>query len=76
VIYQEIKGKVSRGERLKAITNKELVSLYIEKIGRKVTPVPQQGITPESLRLKKYAPVQGSGQRRAAISSTESLTAA
>jgi hypothetical protein len=54
VIYQEIKGKVSRGERLKAITNKELVSLYIEKIGRKVTPVPQQGITPESLRLKKY----------------------
>lgn len=54
VIYQEIKGKVSRGERLQAITNKDLVTLYLEKIGRKVTPVPQQGITPESLRLKKY----------------------
>lgn len=54
VIYQEIKGKVSRGERLKTITNKEIVALYLEKIERKVTPVPQQGITPESLRLKKY----------------------
>lgn len=54
VIYQEIKGKVARGERLKAIPNKELVRLYLEKIERKVTTVPQQGITPETLRLKKY----------------------
>lgn len=54
VIYQEIKGKVARGERLKAVTNKELVRLYLEKIERKVTSIPQQGITPETLRLKKY----------------------
>jgi integrase len=54
VIYQEIKGKVSRGERLKTITNKELVALYLEKIGRRVTTVPQQGVTPDTLRLKKY----------------------
>lgn len=54
VIYQEIKGKVARGERLKAIPNKELVRLYLEKIERKVTTIPQQGITPDTLRLKKY----------------------
>ena len=54
VIYQEVKGKVARGERLKAITNKELACLYLEKIEKKVTTVPQQGITPETLRLKKY----------------------
>lgn len=54
IIYQEIKGKVSRGERLKAITNRELVTLYLEKIEKRVTTVPQQGITPETLRLKKY----------------------
>jgi len=54
VIYQEIKGKVTRGERLKSVTNKELTRLYLEKIERKVTTIPQQGITPETLRLKKY----------------------
>ncbi|MBM3302543.1 MAG: hypothetical protein FJY85_21645, partial [Deltaproteobacteria bacterium] len=54
VIYQEIKGKVTRGERLKSVTNKELTRLYLEKIERKVTTIPQQGITPETLRLKRY----------------------
>jgi hypothetical protein len=37
VIYQEIKGKVARGERLKSVMNQGLVRLYLEKIERKVT---------------------------------------
>jgi integrase len=54
LIYQDIKGKISRGERLKAITTKELVEIYTGKLESKVTPVPRQGITPETFRLKKY----------------------
>jgi integrase len=54
LIYQEIKGKISRGERLKALSSKELVQAYFEKLEKKVTPIPRQGITPETFKLKKH----------------------
>jgi integrase len=54
LIYQDLKGKVDRGERLKSITTSELVSIHLDQYSKKVTNIPRQGVTPESLRLKKW----------------------
>lgn len=54
LIYQDIKGKISRGERLKAITTEELISIYTGKLREKITNIPRQGITPETFKLKQY----------------------
>lgn len=51
-IYQEIKGKISRGERLRSITSAELVQKYFDSLF--ITDVPHEGMTPETLRLQKY----------------------
>lgn len=51
-IYQEIKGKISRGERLRTITSAELVQKYFDSLF--ITDVPHEGITPDTLRLQKY----------------------
>ena len=53
-IYQDIKGKIDRGERLKTITSEELVSLYLASLQKKITDTPRLGITPESFRVKEY----------------------
>ena len=51
-IYQEVKGKIDRGERLHSITSTELVEKYIQSLH--ITDIPHEGVTPESLRNKKY----------------------
>ena len=53
-IYQDIKGKIERGERLKTITTEELISLYLEGLQKKITDTPRLGVTPESFRVKQY----------------------
>ena len=53
-IYQDIKGKIERGERLKTITTEELISLYLETLRKKITDTPRLGVTPESFRVKQY----------------------
>ena len=40
IIYQEIKGKIDRGERVRNITNKQLVDMYLEGEKLKVTDIP------------------------------------
>jgi len=54
LIYQDLKGKVDRGERLKTITAEELVKIHLDQYEKKITPTPRQGITPETYKLKKY----------------------
>lgn len=54
LIYQDIKGKISRGERLRAITTEELISLYTAELKKSITRIPKQGITPETFKLKQY----------------------
>lgn len=54
LIYQDLKGKVDRGERLKTITAEELVRIHLDQYEKKITPIPRQGITPETYKLKKY----------------------
>jgi integrase len=54
IIFMEITGKISRGERLKQITTKELIIAYDKSLKQIISEVPQQGITPENYRLKIY----------------------
>ncbi len=51
-IYQEIKGKIQRGERLRAITTPELVDMYLKSLY--ISDAPHTGVTPDSFKLKKY----------------------
>ena len=51
-IYQEVKGKIDRGERLHSITSSELVDKYINSLH--ITEIPHEGVTPDSLKNKKY----------------------
>lgn len=53
-IYKNIKGKIARGERIKAITTKELFDRYLRQIESKITSTPHEGIVPETFRVKKY----------------------
>ena len=54
LIYQDLQGKVERGERLKTITPPELVKIHLEQYEKKITNIPRQGITPETFTLKKW----------------------
>jgi integrase len=52
VIYQEIKSKISRGERLDSGCSKELVEKYLSSLH--VTTIPHAGVTPDTYKLKSY----------------------
>ncbi len=51
-IYQEVKGKIDRGERLRSITSSELVEIYLNSLH--ISDIPHTGVTPDCFRLKKY----------------------
>jgi integrase len=51
-IYQEIKGKIDRGERLRSISSSELVELYLGSLH--ISDIPHTGVTPDTLKLKRY----------------------
>jgi len=53
LIFSDISGKISRGERIVCITTQELVDKYLEKESRRITDKPQDGITPARYRVKK-----------------------
>jgi site-specific recombinase XerD len=53
-IYKNVKGKIARGEKIKAITTKELFERYLNQIQSKITTTPHEGIVPETYRVKKY----------------------
>ena len=52
LIYQEVKGKIDRGERLHSITSQGLVEKYLNSLH--ITEIPHEGVTPDSFRVKKY----------------------
>ncbi len=54
LIYQELLGKIDRGERLKAITTQELIDTYLSGLEKTITDIPKVGITPETFRVKSY----------------------
>lgn len=54
LLYQEIIGKIDRGERLKSPTPDLLISEYLKDQEKRISRIPRQGITPEAFKLKKY----------------------
>ena len=54
LIYQELIGKIDRGERLKSITTQELIDTYLSGLEKTITDIPKVGITPETYRVKSY----------------------
>ena len=52
-LFQEIQGKIQKGERVRSITSSELAKMYIASLEKIVSPIPHQGITPETLKTKK-----------------------
>ena len=53
-VYIDYKGKIDRGERIKSIKTADLIEMYVKKLSNRVTPIPKQGITPDTFRLKKH----------------------
>jgi integrase len=53
-LFQQIKGKIAKNERLVSITTAELIEKHTERLKRTVSNTPHMGITPDSLRLKSY----------------------
>ena len=53
ILYQEVKGKVARGEKRVSITTAQLIKRYLENEARQITPIPKAGITPETFEVKK-----------------------
>ena len=51
-IYQEVKGKIEKGERLHSITSAELVEKYLSSLH--ITDIPHEGVTPDSYKNKSY----------------------
>ena len=54
ILYQDVKGKIDRGEKVRAITTAELIAEYLKGEEMKITDIPRQGITPSRFRVKKY----------------------
>ena len=54
VLYIEIKGKIERGEKLKTISAKELVDEWLKRLEKEITPIPHEGITPDTFKQKRF----------------------
>lgn len=52
-IFAETYGRLTRGEKTKSLTTRELISTYLMKEERRVSPYPQKGITIETFETKK-----------------------
>jgi integrase len=48
MLYQEVKGKISRGERSRSINSLQLMQKYLEKQAEHISPLPKEGITKET----------------------------
>jgi len=53
IFYIDLKGKIERGERLKAITVPDLVELWDHKTNEQVTDIPHEGITHGAYKVKR-----------------------
>ena len=54
LLYMDIKGKIQRGERLKALSSMELVQKWEDKLRTQITDIPHEGLTPASFKQKQY----------------------
>ena len=53
MLYQEIKGKIDRGEKRVSLNTETLVKKYLAQEAKSISPFPKQGITEETYKAKK-----------------------
>ena len=53
LIFSNISGKLSRGERIISITIEELVRKYLDMESKRTSDKPKDGMTPHRFRVKK-----------------------
>ena len=53
LLYQEVKGKVARGEKRVSINTATLIKNYLANEKKQLTDIPKAGIVPELYPLKK-----------------------
>ena len=53
MLYQEVKGKVQRGERRVSLITGELIKKYLDNESKHLTEIPKAGIVPETFAQKK-----------------------
>ena len=53
LLYQEVKGKIARGERSKSLTTGMLIEKYLASESKKISPVPKAGITKQTYYCKE-----------------------
>ena len=54
LLYQEVRGKIQRGEKAKSLTTGKLIEKYLKSESRKITHLPKAGITEETYTVKSY----------------------
>ena len=52
-LYVDVKGKIDRGERLKEITTRELVTLWKKELQSQITDIPHRGIVMGTYKVKR-----------------------
>jgi integrase len=52
-MYSETYGKLLRGEKTQSLTTKDLITLYLKREERRISPIPKTGITLSSFKTKQ-----------------------
>ena len=53
LLYQEVKGKIARGEKSRSLITSKLIDKYLAQEAKKITNIPKAGIMPETYNMKK-----------------------
>lgn len=53
LLYQEVRGKIARGEKSRSLVTTKLIEKYLASESKKISPVPKAGITQETFECKK-----------------------
>ena len=48
MLYQEVKGKIARGEKSRSLTTSKLIQNILKSESKKITTLPKAGITKKS----------------------------
>ena len=52
MLYQEVRGKIQRGEKSKSLTTDKLITKYLASEAKKITALPKAGITQSTYETK------------------------
>ena len=53
LLYQEVRGKIARGEKSRSIVTSKLIEKYLASESKKISPLPKAGITQGTYEVKE-----------------------